>query len=177
MLKKKTISGVSLGSLSSIAYSDFTQERTSSKGDMETDVRKQIPFYQIVFRGSRPLYSEPVNLAANMERQVILALSGGTGIGFMLSADYDAAYAVGDTLGLYGTVYEHNKEKIREVLERYAETYAAIGDAAIDDYTFLPNGVSVTVFDNGVTLYANHINEKCESPVGMLDGYTVKTVG
>lgn len=220
MLKKKTISGVSLGSLSSIAYSDFTQERTSSKGDMETDVRKlidqvrtadhsvagaaanaygacaadvlfdtpvdnggylafdeQIPFYQIVFRGSRPLYSEPVNLAANMERQVVLALSGGTGIGFMLSADYDAAYAVGDTLGLYGTVYEYNKEKIREVLERYAETYAAIGDAAIDDYTFLPNGVSVTVFDNGVTLYANHINEKCESPVGMLDGYTVKTVG
>ena len=132
---------------------------------------------QIVFRGFRPLYSEPVNLAANMERQIVLALSGGTGIGFMLSADYDAAYALGDTFGLYGTVYEHNKEKIRKVLERYAETYAAIGDATINDYTILPNGVSVTVCDNGVALYANHTNEKCESPVGTLDAYAVKTVG
>ena len=197
--EKKEISGISLSSLSSVAYSDFREEKYGVKGETEIiakqsfeTIRKAgiktaasaansyaantaqvlfntpitngnydafsewIPFYQMVFAGTKPMYSSYVNLEANSSSAIMRALASGTGVGFAISASYDNELSVSKTFPLYGTVYEDNKQLIEDTVKAYSTYYKAIQGARISNYINFENGVSLTEFDNGVKIYVNH---------------------
>lgn len=211
--EKLALSGVSVTTLGSLAYSDYADPVYTAKGRIEQDVQgaletlraggrltssganayaaaaadvvfdvplenggylaldEQIPFYQMVFHGLKPLYSTAVNLAADSRQQIMLAATGGSGLGFSLIHDYDVSFMETGAEKLYGAVYADNRERIRQALEEYAGFYEAVAGARIERYTLLPQGISETVFDNGVTLYANHNPQPVLSPAGELEAY------
>ena len=210
---KKNLSGISLSTLGSLAYSDYSSETYFCKGSTGQYVRgviekaqsegfpvasganayaaftadmlfdtplwnggynaldEEIPFYQMIFHGAKPLFSPAVNLTADAQKQIMLAAIGGTGVGFSLIHDFDVDFMETDAEKLYGALYKDNKALIQDVLENYTDFFESVSDAAIERYEILSKNISKTIFDNGVVLYANHNGEQAESPIGILDAY------
>lgn len=155
--------------------SDVVFDITNSNGDYDV-FDESIPFYQMVFHGSRPLYSNAVNLSENVQKEIMLCASGGTGLGFTLSFDYVCETNDAQFHKLYGTLSKNNKELISRALSdnQFADYYGKVADSAIVKYEILGNGISATHYDNGLVLYANHGEEAVETPAGILDGYMFK---
>lgn len=127
-----------------------------------------IPFYQIVFKGTVPLYSEALNYASDYETGVLSALASGVGLGYSLLENYDASYAASVHTDLYSSRYSANKDQIVKTVAKYDDYYAAIRGAKIADYEVLDNGVTVTTFDNGVIAYTNSADTAQTYPGGEL---------
>ena len=214
--KKLKISGVSLSTLGSIAYSDYSNSTYYSKGNMADDVIKyikqvqdaghkvavndaniyaaaigdvvfdapvnngnyfvfddSIPFYEMVFLGSKPIYSSAINTSADIQKQIMLSLTGGARLSFALIHDFCTADLDFQTERLYSAVFGSNLAIIEETLKKYEPFYSAIAGSRIENYEIFDNGISKTVFDNGVILYANHSVKTVVSPVGELGPYSV----
>lgn len=220
MADENGMSGISLSSLSNVAYSDFSHSQFGVKGKTgelafnsfvkikdsnrkvsasaandyaagvadvlfctpldngEYDVFSEwIPLYQMVFAGSRPMYSSYINLEANAEKAIMSAIASGTGLGFALTNSYDIDLAVSKTFSLYGTVYEDNKELILNSVKLYGEYYKAINGAQINNYILNENGVTVTEFSNGVKVYVNHTENTASTEIGEIAPLTAKWIG
>ena len=217
MAKKSKITGISLSTLTDIAYSDYSTSDYAVKSNMDRDVREsieklheaghtvsvsganmyaavtadvlfdvpvdngsldvfdvQIPFYQMVFKGLKPMYCSSVNLASDSKKLIMQAATGGVGIGFTLIHDFDVSYMETGSEKLYGAKFENNRQLIQESVNDYINFMNMVSKSGIERYEVLPNGVSKTVFDNNVVLYANHTSVAVESPVGVLEGYEYK---
>ncbi len=137
---------------------------------------ESIPFYQMVFGGSKPLYSQSVNLSGNFDKQVMLSVASGSKLCFTLTENFDNEYLNNQTDKLYAIAFENNRQLIEETLAKVEPFYEAITGAQITGYQKVSADVSKTVFDNGVVLYANHGVKQLESPVGQLEPYGFKWV-
>lgn len=213
-VEKKGISGISLATLGQTAYSDYSNDSYSTRGNTSTDVRNTlselqnhkipvaveqanayaasisdcvfsvpvndgayvdidvyVPLYQIVFKGSTSLYSIPVNTTENYEKTVAQAVASGTSLGFSVVGEYDSDFAYTKYKLLYASSYTGNKDKMIETIKHCADYYEAIQGATIVNYEYLSQDVSVTNFDNGVTVYVNHGSKIVDSPLGELKAY------
>lgn len=135
-----------------------------------------VPFYQIVFKGYVPLYSEALNLTDDYDTSVLGALASGTGLGYTLLKNYDVSFAASVQTNLHTSLYSANKAAIVETVAQYADYYAAIKGATINDYEVQKNGVTVTTFDNGVVAYTNATKTAQEYPGGELAAMGFKYV-
>ena len=155
--------------------SDALFDITNWNGDYDV-LDESIPFYQMVFHGSKPLYSTAVNLSENIQKEVMLCAASGTGLGFTLSSEYVPETNDAEFYKLYGTLHKNNQALIKQALSDYqfALYYEKVADSTIVKYEILENGVSATHYENGVILYANHGSEAVETPVGVLEGYMFK---
>lgn len=212
--QKKQISGVSLSTLSSVAYSDYTTAAYAGRAGTETETAAQlsriresgiltaaaaangyaaaaadvllevplddgqydgldvsIPFYALVFKGVKPLYSTAVNTAAEPAEALMLAVQSGVCPAFSLVGEYTTEMAYTPHIGLNRSDYAGNKAWVAEAVNATKQYYAAIAGATVSDYTRGSDGLSRTVFSNGVTVYANHGEEPLESPAGTLQAY------
>lgn len=207
---KKEVSGISLASLGSMTYSDFTEIQYGVKGKTAEDTEKYIadiraaghpvavssangyaaaaadtvygapltngnydvfsewiPFYQMVFAGTKPMYSSYINLVEDAEAAMLCAIAGGTMPAFAVTDSYDIDLSVSSTIAFYGALYEDNRSLITEIMSTYGDYYKAISGAKIESYE-TDNDVTVTVFDNGVTVYVNHGDTAAATPLGEL---------
>ena len=193
---------VSLGSLGACAYSDYTQEETYLRGNIETQVPElirqvqeqgkavalrsangyaagvadtvfevpvqnghyasfdeNIPFYQMVFRGSVPLYTTPVNYAADT-RAFLLDAGRRRRVspGFALTGQHVPSLTTAETDDyFYAAEYSGQRETlVGQVAETRAYFRRAIGSAEITAHALLDGGVTKTEFANGVTVLVNH---------------------
>lgn len=157
------------------AVADSVYEVPLSNGNYDVfDV--EIPFYQMVFCGSKPMYSTAVNLSNNYEENIMKAVSSGTGINFALIENFTPENIQNQSGKFYAAVFESNIEQISETLSTYGDFYNKIAGARIESYELLSNGISRTDFESGVTVYANHTAGNVESPVGVLIGYGISVV-
>lgn len=211
---KNKISGISLATLTELAYSDYSDPQYAIRGGMTTDVQNYIaqlqsaglpvaatggntyaavkadcvlnvsmtdgeyrsldttiPFYQMVFKGYKSMYSTAVNATGDMQKSVALAVQGGTSLGFSLVGEYDMDAAKSPYSGLNASDYAGNKQAIIDTVKACNAYYNAIRGAAISGYDILENGLTLTTFDNGVRVYVNMSNSSAESPLGTLDAY------
>lgn len=212
MLKKGKslgITGYSLSTLSSVAYSDYSEQKSYVKGSIDSAVResiakikeagcvfastsandyaaafsdsifevqtmgygtdnidKYIPFYQMVFKGYIPMYSESLNLSSNRQNAILSSLETGVGFGFTVIENYDIGYASGYHNNLYSAKYDMQKDFISETVNKYSEYYGKISDAKIVKYNSYDNGVSETVFDNGIVAYINKSDSEQQTSAG-----------
>ncbi len=215
-----SVSGIGLSSLGNVAYSDYSDSKYFTKGNMANDAMnliksvqqtsrhvatkaanayaaamsdvifdvpvdngeynaldESIPFYQMVFGGSKPLFAPAVNFSADFDKQIMLAIIGGTGISFTLSQNFELSYLERQSEKLYATTYKNNYELIEQTLKKVEPFYQAINGARITSYEIVDNNISKTVFDNGVTLYANHGSSELDSPIGLLGAYEFRWEG
>lgn len=217
--KKSKISGVSLSTLGSMAYSDFSKTEYFVKGSMGKDVAniieninksghkvavssandyaagladaifdtpvndgdynsidESIPFYQMVFRGAKALFSPSVNLASNTDKQIMLSAISGSSLHYTLINSFDSTYMETQTGKLYATMFKNNLKLISKTQKTYDSYFTAIANSRITKYEILSSNISKTVFENGVQVYANHSENEADSPVGKLNAYEFKWI-
>lgn len=132
---------------------------------------EEIPFYSMVFRGTRSIYTQPINLEDNKESAVLRAAIGGMGLGFSVIKDFDISFLETGIAKIYGMVYDDNKDFINASVSKYSEFYNAVQNQVIVSYEKVSEELSKTTFANDVVLYANHSKEKIESPLGEIEPY------
>lgn len=115
-----------------------------------------VPFYAMVYRGSIPLYSTPINLSPNPKAQLLNAVEAGVSPSFMLSRTYDSDLSVSDSAPSSRIVFKNNKGLICNIVEASAGFFEKISDAVIISHKTIQTGVTQTLFDNGVSVTVNH---------------------
>lgn len=116
-----------------------------------------IPFYQMVFKGVKPLYLSSINTASDWRKKLMLAASVGSGINFKLVHDYDVTYAkLADDL--YSTTYSDVEDTLCSSVKEYKACFEATKGKKIISYKITDSGISETLFENNVVVYANHNN-------------------
>ena len=131
----------------------------------------EIPFYQMVFKGYVPMYSSAVNVTDSIDKTIMLAVQSGTSLGFSVIGEYNYEFANTPYEDLYASSYKGSKEKIVEAIKSNKEYYSAISRQTITAYEYVSSSVTKTTFSNGVTVFANHSDKTCFSPVGDLKPY------
>ncbi|MBQ4130710.1 MAG: hypothetical protein IJD71_00035 [Clostridia bacterium] len=134
-----------------------------------------IPFYQMVFSSYKPLYSNPVNSEANLDRAIAKSVAYGMGLGYYITNGYvDDSDDLGE-YKLYQTVFDDNDEKIKKTLidDNFISIYNKVNGAALVNYK-LTKGLAKSVFSNGVVIYTNLSNNVVKSPVGNLQPFEYK---
>lgn len=132
-----------------------------------------IPFYQMVFHSYKPMYSEPVNLSGNKEKDLMLAIVGGMGVDFSIIKNYIDQSDDLKFYKLYAMVYSDNSKLVEEFVSEsgFDDCYTEVKNSVLDKYEILDNGLSVSHFDNGTVIYANHTSKIIDSPIGELKAY------
>jgi len=124
-----------------------------------TVLDQQIPFYQLVYSGSIPLYGTPLNLALNSQKSLLKMVESGVSPSFKLGYEIDSALISNDDSQIYGISYEDNKNLIKNTLENTSDYFSSIKNSAIKEHRIMSEEVTKTVFENGVTVYVNHSSE------------------
>lgn len=134
-----------------------------------------VPFYQLVFGSYKSLYSEGVNLASNVEKEIALSVAYGMGISYYLTDAYVSDSDDLDEYKLYATVYEDNADRIKKVLvdDGFIEQYNKVAGSGLVNYE-LDGALAKSTFGNGVVIYTNLSDAEIESPVGTLGSYEYK---
>lgn len=133
-------------------------------------IDQYIPFYQMVFVGTKNVYSEPLNSVDNRTQVKLGALSTGVRFGYKLLKNYSDGFITKTNVEIYSTLFSDNLNEITEEVKEYSDYYSAIQGAQIDEYVILENGVIKTVFDNGVIAYTNMSCEELETEAGKISG-------
>ncbi len=164
---------------SAIASSVVFDVPTDNGGNFAFDA--EIPFYELVFSGTKPIFGESINLADDMNRAILRTLAYGANLSFSVLYEYDTDFTETDMLytgtganKLYACSFSANEELINSTLAKYGALYEKLNNASMVRYTALSASVTETVFDNGVTLYVNHSGSVADSPVGELAAYEVR---
>lgn len=142
----------------------ITGTPTYSSGDYSFSA--DIPFYEIVFKGSVPMTAESINLESDTQKAVLRAVESGTGISYTVSGSWDNKLINSDFKLFYNSKYDSIKGSIFENAERLSEYYKKISGAHISSHKILESGLRETVFDNGVTVFVNYGDAACASPAG-----------
>lgn len=203
---------VSLSSLGSLAYSDYSDSRYFCRGGMEDDVQKimgglsdtgvtlltetayayaaagsrhviaapvhsskytvldaDIPFYQMVFKGSVSLSGAAINLAADPRSEFLRTIESGSGLLFSVCQRYDGGFREHGPAALAGSVYADNREAILSWISEAKAYLEAVSGAHIETHGILSEGVVQTGFDNGVIVVVNYTDQVQNTPLGPVD--------
>ncbi len=174
LLKRVKKSGYNISASAANAYaggiSDVIFDVPVNNGEYD-NLDESIPFYQMVYRDIKPLYSPAVNLDSNPKKSIMIAATSGIGLGFTVIGDYDVSYDESQADKLYGMLFDDNQALIKDSIEILSRLYNNVSGAKINAYDILENGITKTVFDNGVTVFANHTNQVRNCPLGSLEPY------
>ena len=215
--KKYSISGISLDTISEIAYSDYANKddskfyskngfvnvadsvidsvKSSNKKFMassaniyaavKADIISEsptsseknyaflydVPFYQMVFKGSVPITVESINLASDPRKMILKAVESGSGLGYTVINNWDNSLINADSPYFYNSVFKEIKDSIFENSQELSEYYKKISGKHISSHTVFENGLRETVFENGICVYVNYTDKTLETPVGELLPY------
>lgn len=173
LAEKKHLIAVSGANSYAANISDSIYDVTLTNGN-NFAFDKKVPVYQMIYSGAKPMYSEAVNYSSKPEKEIIYAVSTGIGVGFTIINNYYNEFANSNEENLYATLYQDNREIIINTLKKYSDVYDKISGSSIENYDIDENGLSITKFDNGFVLYANHSNKSIVSPIGEVGAYEIK---
>lgn len=126
---------------------------------------EEIPFYSLVFQGHKALTSASINTAVNTRSAFLDAVATGATLQFTLcDTHHDALQFEQDTAYL-SSRYADWKEDIAAMVNESADLMSKVGGQAITAYE-QANGLSKTVFENGITVYVNYTDAAMTSPLG-----------
>jgi hypothetical protein len=124
--------------------------------NMNVSIDKDIPFYQIVFKGYVDIANECINTAQNSRTQFLKAMETGTGLSFYLSNDYSSDTVLNDLTVFYASVYEDNIDSIEKMVGEAKAYLTAVKSAKIVAHSNPTATSAKTVFDNGVSVFVNY---------------------
>ncbi len=155
-------------------YADIITEAPVSS-DKSHAFMCDVPFYQMVFKGSVPITIQSINLAANPKEMILKAVESGSGLGYTVIDSWDSAVINSNSPYFYNTVYGDLKKDIYNNTKTLSSYYNSISGQHIEGHTILENGLRETVFENGVVAYVNYTDKPLASPAGEVaaSGYLI----
>ena len=130
---------------------------------------ESIPFYQIVFSGITSLYSPSVNLADNVEKQIMLCAAYGIKPEFSLVYSFNTVDMETGAAKFNCMLYSDNLDLLNKSVNKLNSLLSKIDDGSISRYEKVNGNIGKTVFENKVTVLSNHSSKKVK--------YKGKTIG
>ncbi len=115
---------------------------------------EDVPFYGMVFSGCKE-NAVSVNLSSIPQDKFLEAVKTGSGLSFVLASNVNSD-AVASALSAYISAdYGNLKESIKNYIKEYKDYFNAVSGSSVKSYVNLGNGISKTVFENGVVAVVN----------------------
>ena len=119
---------------------------------------EEIPFYTLVFQGYKPLTSSSVNLAVNVEKTYLQAVTTGMTLQFTLCNNLHESIQFDEDTAYVSSRYSDWKDRIAAMVNKSSALLAKVGNQPIANY-YQDGDLTITEFENGVVVYANYSNE------------------
>ncbi len=130
---------------------------------------EDIPFYQIVFKGSVPMASTTLTTSGEDQKDILASVEAGVGLTFALSYNYSNDVISSSDVRYFGSNYSVVKGLITETVAQHKDYYSAISGAAITNHEILSDTLRATTFDNGVKVYVNYSTKAATTPAGTVE--------
>ncbi len=127
----------------------------------------EVPMYQMIIHGYIPFTVPSINSNANRDEIFLRAVETGAELCFTVMYEDSKAVNGTDYDYLYSTTYSEVLPLATDMYKRYKELEDLICTATIEGYTHLQNGVSETVYSNGVSVIVNYTDEEYVSSAGI----------
>lgn len=139
---------------------------STSKYDFET---YSVPFYQMVFRGYKPMSSVSINLTHEEDDSILSCVESGTAPSYTIIAKYDNDLRNSNYSFIYGSVYNENTEYYTSSVKATEEYFNSIDGQGITDYIVLNKDVRITKYSNGVYVVVNYGDSDYQSEYGLVN--------
>lgn len=140
----------------------FNTPSTSSRYNA---LDEDIPFYQMVFKGSAAISGGTINLASNEKTEFLKTVSLGCSLGFAVCADFDDNAILSNHSAIGESVYDDISSDVIKMVNQSKPLLDKVRTASIDSYE-QSGELSKTVFDNGVTVYVNFGQQNVKTEIG-----------
>lgn len=114
-----------------------------------------VPFYQMVFKGYRPMSSVSINLCSDKKDALLRCIESGISPSYTLYYNFLNELVTNEHSFIYGSHYSGNKTDIINTVKGIKDYIRSIEGAEIKEYTRLSDNASVTKFSNGVYAVVN----------------------
>ena len=138
-----------------------------------------IPFYGMVFHGSKQLMGKAVNLASDYSYNLLASIENGCGLYFVFMDESTRTLQETDYTKYYGADYSKWKKEAGDLYRRFQNDLASTYDQYIVDHQNVVAGVNYVEYEDGTRVYVNY-NSYSETVDGITipaNGFTVKKGG
>ena len=125
-----------------------------------------VPFYEMVFKGYRPMSSVSINLCTDKNDALLRCISSGISPSYTLLKNYESELISSNHSFIFASVYSGNKKEIINSVNDVKEYLKSVSGASITDYVRLDENASLTKFDNGVFAVVNYGEKEIETEYG-----------
>lgn len=130
---------------------------------------KDVPFYQMVYRGYVPMNSVSINLCADESDALLRCVSAGIAPSYTLTYNYDNELITNEQTMIFGSSYEGNKEKIESAHSDIKDYLKSIDGATVAGYDVISGDVRATRFSNGVYVVVNYGDTAVSTAYGTVE--------
>lgn len=123
---------------------------------------KDIPFYQMIFKGYIPMSIEPINLTANDKQAMLRCVETGISPKFTCAYEYDSSVVASKFSSLYASDYNGMRENVTEMANSVNIVLQKVAGAKITNHTIEENDLRITEYDNGVIIAVNYTDKELE---------------
>ena len=144
---------------------------TASSGFFALDA--DIPFYQMVFKGSAALSGGAINLAQDPRTEFLKTVATGCSLGYTLCGSAERDVLLGSHSAVGSSIYTGLAQQIAEYAREARPLLEKVSTAIIVSYEKTGN-VSRTVFDNGVVVLVNYGLTAEKTEAGVLEALSFR---
>ena len=162
-LKKTVDAGQGLmlrgGNLYALEHADLVTD-IDLQGVNYLVLDENIPFMQIALHGLVSYTGRPLNLTDDWEQELLLSVQRGAGLSFSFMREeplalHDTAYAE-----YFGASYGLWSGRAKGIIKDYEAAMDGLHNQFIDGYELLPNGVSLTIYEDGSIIAVNFSDQE-----------------
>ncbi len=117
---------------------------------------KEVPFYQIVFRGYVNLASNAINLESEQDDLILKLAETGMSLYYQFIDAESTSFHNTDYTHLYACELDDHYDDMIATYNRMRPLYDAVGDSTIVNYEVISDDVKITTFSNGSKVYVNY---------------------
>lgn len=114
-----------------------------------------VPFLQMVIGNYSTYNSEPINLKENLRYELLNCIESGTTPTFLLSYDNTSILKNTFYTSYFSVDYKILESDILESYEYVENVFSKTGGTALTSHKIIANNVTVSTYDNGVSVYVN----------------------
>ena len=128
---------------------------------------KHVPFYQIALHGNVTFTGSSINIANEIQQNILESAECGAGLAFTFIAESEKRIQETEFTEYYASNFANWQNKMKDIYSRYNSEMKNICNARIDNHEFISDDVTLTTFDNGYAVLVNFGYVDFETPDGV----------
>ncbi|MBR3813200.1 MAG: hypothetical protein IKK38_04940 [Spirochaetaceae bacterium] len=129
---------------------------------------KHVPFYQIALHGNVTFTGSSINIANEIQQNILESAECGAGLAFTFFAESERRLQETDFTEYYASNFDNWQKKMNDIYSRYNSEMKSVCNARIDNHEFISDDVTLTTFDNGYSVLVNFGYVDFTTPDGVL---------